>query len=83
MKGFHMKTFGKILLAFLLVTQLLFGVLHEIPEAMADDGWIDHDSLYANWDHLWFSWFGYRNPTSADLVRSKSEGWWGQEVRVK
>ena len=39
-----------------------------------------HDSIYKNWDHAKFSWFGYRNPTAEDLQKSADQQWWGIEV---
>ena len=39
-----------------------------------------HDSVYKNWDHIKFSWWGYKNPTAADAKMSDQEGWWGEEI---
>ena len=39
-----------------------------------------HDSMYASWDHLKFSWYGYKNPTAKTGDESKNQGWWGIEV---
>jgi hypothetical protein len=39
-----------------------------------------HDSLYKNWDHTKFSWFGYKNPTAEDLQKTIDQQWWGLEV---
>lgn len=39
-----------------------------------------HDSLYKNWDHLKYSWFGHRNPTPEDSQKSVEQGWWGIDV---
>ncbi|MBW1981774.1 MAG: membrane lipoprotein lipid attachment site-containing protein [Deltaproteobacteria bacterium] len=35
---------------------------------------------FKNWDHIKFSWFGYRNPTAEDLKKSQEQGWWGQDI---
>ena len=40
---------------------------------------MDHDKMYKNWDHMKFSWFGYRNPTAADQQKSIDQKWWGFE----
>jgi major membrane immunogen (membrane-anchored lipoprotein) len=39
-----------------------------------------HDSIYKSWDHMRFSWFGYRNPTDEDMQKSIDQGWWGIEL---
>jgi hypothetical protein len=41
---------------------------------------LEHDSMYKNWDHMKFSWFGHRNPTEEDKQKSIEQGWWGFEV---
>lgn len=44
---------------------------------------LSHSTIYADWDHLWFSWLGYRNPTCEDVFRSYVYGWWGCEIQVR
>ena len=39
-----------------------------------------HDSWYATWDHLKYSWGGYKNPTADTAKKSKEQGWWGIDV---
>ena len=39
-----------------------------------------HDTMYKNWDHMKFSWFGYKNPTSEDLQKAADQHWWGIDV---
>jgi hypothetical protein len=41
---------------------------------------LENDSMYKNWDHVKFSWFGYKNPTDEDMQKSREQGWWGFEV---
>ena len=43
---------------------------------------MEHDSMWKNWDHMKFSLFGYRNPTEEDRQKSIDQGWWGFEVPV-
>ena len=43
----------------------------------------DNDSHYKNWDHLVFSWTGYRNASEKDADKSEKQAWWGEEVPVK
>lgn len=46
------------------------------------DSWLDHDTLYASWDHLWFSWFGYLDPLPDDYFESCAFQWWGEPVFI-
>jgi ABC-type glycerol-3-phosphate transport system substrate-binding protein len=39
-----------------------------------------HDSVFKDWDHVTFSWWGYDNPTAADAKMSDERGWWGEEI---
>ncbi|MDD5234544.1 MAG: hypothetical protein PHG91_14220 [Syntrophales bacterium] len=48
-----------------------------------DSGFFQHDSMYADWDHLVFSWFGYKNPQPIDVMRSRLFNWWGKEPGAK
>ena len=40
----------------------------------------EHDSIFKDWDHWGFSWWGYKNPTSEDARSSAENGWWGAEI---
>lgn len=45
-----------------------------------------HDTLYKNWDHLKYSWGGYKECKSSDSEKSQDQGWWGiepQECKAK
>ena len=39
-----------------------------------------HDSIFKDWDHWGFSWWGYNNPTAEDARNSAEGGWWGAEI---
>ena len=39
-----------------------------------------HDSIYKDWDHVKFSWWGYENPTADHAKMSTDRGWWGEEI---
>jgi hypothetical protein len=39
-----------------------------------------HETMYKSWDHMWFSWNGYKNPTGETLKKSQEQGWWGIEI---
>ena len=47
--------------------------------AVRSEFW-QHDTVYRNWDHMKYSWFGHRNPTPDDAVKAAEQGWWGIEV---
>ena len=38
---------------------------------------LKHDTMYKNWDHLIYSWWGHRNPTDETQKKSQEQGWWG------
>jgi hypothetical protein len=42
--------------------------------------WYKHDTIYKTNDHMYFSWWGYKNPTQTDAQQSQQEGWWGEDV---
>jgi hypothetical protein len=48
--------------------------------AATESGFWSHDSMYKNWDHLKFSWWGYKNPNAEDLKKSQEQGWWGMDI---
>ena len=39
-----------------------------------------HDTLYKDWGHMWFSLYGYKNPTEQKLKESREKGWWGIDI---
>jgi hypothetical protein len=41
---------------------------------------LQHDSMYKNWDHMKFSWFGYRQPSEEDTQKAIEQEWWGIDV---
>jgi len=49
-------------------------------QRVARSEFYQHETMYRNWDHMAFSWFGYRNPTAEDLQRSNAQDWWGLEI---
>ena len=42
--------------------------------------WYQHDTIYKNHDHMFYSMGGYKNTTKEDLQKSETEGWWGEEI---
>lgn len=45
--------------------------------AARESGFYEHRSIYAGWDHLWFSWYGYKACEDTYIKESKAEAWWG------
>ena len=39
-----------------------------------------HDTYWKNWDHMVFSWSGYKNVTAEDAQKSQEQGWWGEKI---
>jgi hypothetical protein len=37
----------------------------------------EHDTVYRNWDHLRYSWYGYKKPTVETGKESAKQAWWG------
>ena len=63
----------------LLVGMLAFFLFGCGQAAVQSEFW-QHKSAYKNWDHLKFSWFGYKAPTAEDVVETTEQGWWGIDV---
>lgn len=47
--------------------------------AVRSEFW-QHDSVYKNWDHMKFSWFGYNDQNPENLQKSIDQQWWGIDV---
>lgn len=39
-----------------------------------------HDSMYKDWDHLKYSWGGYKHQATESIEESGDENWWGLPV---
>jgi hypothetical protein len=37
-------------------------------------------ATWKNWDHMKYSWWGYKNPTAETGKMSDEQGWWGKEI---
>ena len=66
----------KKLLFMLLMVLFLFGC----GPAATQSEFAQHNSQYATWEHLKFSWWEYKNPTKTTLKESKEQNWWGIEI---
>ena len=42
----------------------------------------EHSTMYKNWDHLKYSWYGYKKPTLKAGKESVEQGWWGKAQKV-
>ncbi len=61
---------------FLVIAMICLFVLG-CGQAARESGFYQHDAMYRDWDHLWFSWFGYKHITPKEAKESKEEDWWG------
>ena len=59
-----------------LIVLLIMGLLL----AGCSDEFLAHDTTFKDWDHVKFSWGGYKNTTAEDVQMSNERGWWGEEV---
>jgi hypothetical protein len=66
----------KKLLALLFLSMFLMGCG---AAARQSEFW-QHDTMYKNWDHLKYSWYGYKNPNGETGKESQEQGWWGIQV---
>jgi hypothetical protein len=42
-----------------------------------ESGFWSHPTMYRNFDHMGYSWGGYKNPNEESLKKSNEEDWWG------
>ncbi len=59
-----------------LIVLLIMGLLL----SGCSDEFLAHDSVFKDWDHVKFSWGGYKNPTAEHAQMSADRGWWGEEI---
>ena len=64
----------------ILVVLLLSLFLMGCGGSLKESEFFEHDSHYKNFDHLLFSWFGYRSPSMDDVTKSADDQWWGIEI---
>ena len=60
--------------------KLVFLIILALLIAGCSDAFLSHDTTFKDWDHVKFSWGGYKNPTAAHAQMSNERGWWGEEV---
>lgn len=63
----------KKLFLLLLLGFFLMGCTATIRES----GFWSHHTHYRNWDHMKYSWHGYKHPKARDYKKSKNQHWWG------
>lgn len=64
----------------LVVIALLAFFLAGCGQAGMQSEFWKHDSVYKNFDHLKFSWFGHNTPTAEDRQIGAEQSWWGLDV---
>ena len=60
--------------------KLIFLLIMGILLAGCSDEFLAHDTTFKDWDHVKFSWGGYKNPTTDHVQMSNERGWWGEEI---
>ena len=60
--------------------RLIVLILLAIMIAGCSPEFYKHDSIFKDWDHWGFSWWGYKNPTAENAQMSQERGWWGEEI---
>ncbi len=45
--------------------------------AIKESELFDHDSVYQDFGHLWFSWYGHKSIDADDVKNSRADKWWG------
>ena len=64
----------------LLAVALLALFVSGCGQMSVQSGFWQHDTMYKNWDHMKFSWFGYQTPTAEDRQKAIEQQWWGLDV---
>jgi hypothetical protein len=60
--------------------KLIVLILLAIMIAGCSPEFYKHDSIFKDWSHWGFSWWGYNNPDAEDARNSAENGWWGSEI---
>ncbi len=60
--------------------KILFLLIVMVFLAGCSAEWYQHDTIYKDNDHMFYSWGGYQNTTQEDLQKSETQGWWGEEI---
>jgi len=66
----------KKLFFLLLMGLFMFGCGANVKQS----GFWEHGAHYKNWEHMKFSWWGYKNPTEAINNNSTEQDWWGLDI---
>ena len=45
-------------------------------EKIKQSEFLEHDTMYKNWEHMKYSLWGYKNPTENTLIKTQEERWW-------
>jgi len=61
----------------------VLGFLFTGCSSISRSEFLQHSSHYENFEHMGFSWFGYKHPTRETGEESDAEGWWGIPIEVK
>ncbi len=42
-----------------------------------------HDTMYRDGEHLWYSWHKFKTTDEEDAKKSQAENWWGELIVVE
>ena len=60
--------------------KIVFLILLTLVIAGCSSEFYKHDTIFKDWDHVKFSWWGYEQPTAEYAKMSEERGWWGVEI---
>jgi hypothetical protein len=67
----------------LLVLLMMYLFLTGCGAAARQSEFWQHESIYWNGSHLWFSWYDHKQADYDDVLKSRKEKWWGIPVYVE
>ena len=67
-------------LIIIIVIVVAVGLLMGCRTAAQRSEYYQHDSMYKDWDHLKYSWGGYKHQSTESIKESSDENWWGLPV---
>ncbi|MDX1799125.1 MAG: membrane lipoprotein lipid attachment site-containing protein [Candidatus Lokiarchaeia archaeon] len=60
--------------------KIVFLILLSLLIAGCSSEFYKHDTIFKDWDHVKFSWWGYKQPTAEQAKMSEEQGWWGEAI---
>jgi hypothetical protein len=67
----------------LLIILALAAFLSGCGTAAKESEFWENDSMYRNWNHLKYSWGGYKKDADIAVEQTKEQNWWGIPKEVE